>query len=271
MIKYASFALIALFWVTMNGLLWRSEFGSGNNLGASVPAALVWEKILTSPDDSALSINQQGKRLGYVRIRPGVSDGKAAGQVASENEPEGMVRKVLEYQIGSEGSLMSDAIGRSVRFETEFAVGTDLAWKRLRAAAFIRPSRWEIKANAGERDLWLQSSDGDSEWIQRFEFDELRHPQRLFAHVDSPIAAVLLPQFLNSLSETNSPALSLGLKWEARYEWLRIGQNRVRIYRIEARLFDRHRISVWVSRVGEILRIELPGEIKLINDVLYAS
>ena len=141
MIKYASFAVIALFWVVMNGLLWRSEFGSGTNLAATVPASLVWEKILTSPDDSALSINQQGKRLGYLRIRPRVNDGTATEQIANENEPEGMVRKVSEYLLAAEGSLMSETIGRSIRFETDFAVGTDLAWKRFRAAAYMRPSR----------------------------------------------------------------------------------------------------------------------------------
>jgi hypothetical protein len=271
MIKYASFAVIVLFWVAMNGLLWRSEFGSGSKLAAAVPASLVWEKILTSPDDSALSINQDGKRLGYVRIRPRVNDSTATAQVESENEPEGMVRKVSEYSLATEGSMMSEVIGRSIRFETDFTVGTDLSWNRFRAAAFMRPSRWEVKANAVERELWLQSSDGDSEWIHRFDLDELRNPQRLLAQVDSPIAAALLPQFLTPLANTNSPAVSLGLKWEARYEWLRIGQSRVRIYRLEARLLDRHRITVLVSRVGEILRIEFPGEIKLINDVLYAS
>lgn len=271
MIKYASFAVIALFWVVMNGLLWRSEFGSGSSLAASVPASLVWEKILTSPDDSALSINQHGKRLGYLRIRPRVNDGTAAGQVENENQPEGMVRKVSEYSVGTEGSFMSDLIGRSVRFETDFVVASDLSWKRFRAAAFMRPSRWEVKVNAQERELWLQSSDGDSEWIHRFELDELRNPQRLLAQVDSPIAAALLPQFLTPLASTNSSDVSLGLKWEARYEWLRIGRNRVRIYRLEAHLLDRHRITVLVSRVGEILRVELPGEFRLINDVLYES
>jgi hypothetical protein len=66
-------------------------------------------------------------------------------------------------------------------------------------------------------------------------------------------------------------AFSLALKWEAHREWLRIGQNRVRVYRLEARLLDRHRIIVLVSRVGEILRVELPGELRLINDVLFSS
>ena len=53
MIKYASFSVILVFWLVMNGLLWRSEFGSGNKTGSTVPTSLVWEKILTAPDDSS--------------------------------------------------------------------------------------------------------------------------------------------------------------------------------------------------------------------------
>ncbi|HVK59185.1 MAG TPA: hypothetical protein VM735_10415, partial [Candidatus Kapabacteria bacterium] len=114
--------------------------------------------------------------------------------------------------------------------------------------------------------------DGDSEWIHRFSFDDLRSPQQLSRIIDSPLLVALLPQYIPASVSTNTAApLSLGLKWDAHYEWLRIGQNRVRIYRLEAKLLDRHRIVVLVSRVGEILRIELPGELKLINEVLFAS
>ena len=63
----------------------------------------------------------------------------------------------------------------------------------------------------------------------------------------------------------------VALNWTAHYEWLRIGHNRVRIYRLEAKLLDRHRVVVLVSRVGEILRVEFPGDIKLITDIHYAS
>ena len=80
----------------------------------------------------------------------------------------------------------------------------------------------------------------------------------------------MLPQVMAATTQTNRP-LSLALKWEGRYEWLQIGRNKVRIYRLEAKILDRHRIVVLVSRVGEILRIDLPGDIKLVNDVLYAT
>jgi hypothetical protein len=131
----------------------------------------------------------------------------------------------------------------------------------------------ELKAKAADRDVWFHSTDGETEWIHRFTAEDLRDPRRLMGQVDSPLIAGLTAQYLNSLVKTNAGtnAFSLALKWEAHREWLRIGQNRVRVYRLEARLLDRHRIVVLVSRVGEILRVELPGELRLINDVLFSS
>ena len=62
--------------------------------------------------------------------------------------------------------------------------------------------------------------------------------------------------------------MTLGLKWEARNDRLTIGSNPVRVYRLEARLFDRYRAILFVSPVGEILRVELPDDILLTNDAL---
>ena len=273
MIKSATFAVLAIFWVVMNSLLWRAEFGSGHDLASRVPVSLVWEKIITAPDDSSLGVNMAGKKLGYIRIRPVQTEVGAERTIVNENEPEGMVRKLKEYLLQIEGSLVMEALGRSARFESHFAYDTSYAWKRMELNTSMRPDRWTIKANAASREFWFQSTDGDSEWIHRFEFDDLRNPQKLATIIDSPLLTMLLPQYLGAAAATNTTTapLSLGLKWEARYEWLRIGRNRVRIYRLEAKLLDRHSIVVLVSRVGEILRIELPGDLKLINDVLYAS
>ena len=273
MIRVASFVFIALFWALMNGLLWRFEFGSGSKVAAKVPPSSVWEKVLTAPDDSSLSINIGGKKVGYLRIHPRVNESAADTKVANANEIEGIVRKVLEYNFQVEGSLVAEMIGRSVRFDSEFVFDPEFAWQRFRAEGIVRPNRWEIKSDVSDRQIWLQSTDGETEWINSFSFEELRNPQRLMSQLESPILATLLPQLLSTVTSTNNaaPSLSLGLKWETRMDWLRIGRNRVRIYRAEAKLLDQYRIIVLVSRVGEILRIELPGEVKLINEVLYAS
>ena len=61
------FPLITLFWIVMNVLLWRAEFGGGREFGSAVSTEVVWQKILTAPDDSTLEISLNGKKIGYCR------------------------------------------------------------------------------------------------------------------------------------------------------------------------------------------------------------
>ena len=57
-----------------------------------------------------------------------------------------------------------------------------------------------------------------------------------------------------------------GFAWEGGHEWLSLGESRLRVYRLEGHLGRRHRIVVQTTRVGEILRVELPGQVVLLND-----
>ena len=47
------FLIVTAFFVTMNVLLWRSEYGARSYQGSSLPSELVWEKVLTSPTVAA--------------------------------------------------------------------------------------------------------------------------------------------------------------------------------------------------------------------------
>jgi hypothetical protein len=70
------------------------------------------------------------------------------------------------------------------------------------------------------------------------------------------------------LTAPDRSSLALAVKWEARYDTLKIGQEPVRVYRVETRLLDRYPIKVFISRAGEILRVELPDGIVLMHDQL---
>ena len=80
-----------------------------------------------------------------------------------------------------------------------------------------------------------------------------------------PVPLALLGPVMGLEEEPN---LSLGLQWAARNDWLKIGHAQVRVYRLQARLLDRYQIVVVVSRVGEILRVELPNGLLLVNEAL---
>jgi hypothetical protein len=60
------------------------------------------------------------------------------------------------------------------------------------------------------------------------------------------------------------PRVSDGSRGTARCGWVIL----LSVYRLEGRVLERYRLVVWVSRVGEILRVELPGQLHLVNDQL---
>ena len=78
-----TFLGIATFWLTMNILLWRMEYGV---LGGDtpVPTSLVWRKILTAPDSSSLSVYQNKDRTGYCELSTSVGQQMAT---LDENKP----------------------------------------------------------------------------------------------------------------------------------------------------------------------------------------
>ena len=52
---------------------------------------------------------------------------------------------------------------------------------------------------------------------------------------------------------------------------MRIGRTAVQVYRVRTRVLDRYEVCAIVSRAGEILRVELPGQVILVNDRLAAT
>ncbi len=266
MVKRVSFLLIALFWVAMNWLLWRSEFGGGGELGSAVLASLVWEKVLTAPDDSPLEITSHGKKIGYGRWLANVGEELSTGKLGTDEVlPEGMVRQLASYTIDLEGSFLWEGHRGRVRFDLQGRFAADHAWQELALRANLRPTVWELRALAADESLTLKIEDDESRWEHRFTFSDLRRPDKLLKELGYPA----WPGLFNPAMILPAPQdYSLGLNWEARNDWLKIGHSQVRVYRLQARLLDRCQAVVIVSRVGEILRVELPNGLVLVNDAL---
>ncbi len=96
-------------------------------------------------------------------------------------------------------------------------------------------------------------------------FEELRNPQTLLRDFGAPAFLGFLG---GPLRLPTASAITLGLKWEACNDWLKIGRSQVRTYRLQAHLLDRYHVTVFVSRAGELLRVELPTDIVLVNEAL---
>jgi len=261
--------MVTVFWLAMSTLLWRAEFGARRQVGSSIPAGMVWQKMLTAPDHSTLEIRQHTNRIGYCRWRPDVGQEFATGVILSEEEPvEGMVQRLASYSLDVDGNLSLPDFPTRIRFSLVLKLDTNQLWQTFHARVQMRPDLYELSANATEQTVQLNIDAGGDRLNRKFRFIDFQNPQRLLQEFGGPmlpamVAAMGVPLSTNSLS-----AASLGLTWEARNDSILIGRNRVRAYRLQTKLFDRYKITLYVSPVGEVLRGELPGNIVLVNDQL---
>lgn len=265
MFARAAFVLIALFWLTMNALLWRAEFGSRPGEGNSVPAGLVWQKILTAPDNSSLVIFRNEKRIGFCHWISGV--GEQWGEIGDENLPSGMPGKIRGYELRVDASALLVEITNQVRFEGTLKLGRDREWQEFHARFSLRPVTCEVRSLAAERTVRLDVDSSGAHFERVLKFSELRNPAGLVREFLGPFAGGLLEALELPALPANA-GFDPGLKWEAHEDGLWVGHTQVRVYRLKARFLDRYQVSLVVSRVGEILRVELPEGLVLANDQL---
>jgi hypothetical protein len=264
----ASFLLVTAFFITMNVLLWRAEYAGHGHLGSPVPADLVWEKVLTSPDHSALEIRHHGVKIGRAQWAASIGEEPApAAVISDELPPEGMVKMPTGYSISFDGTVSLDDLSR-LRFDLNATLDTNQTWRTVSLRFTIKPFSWEVQATGKEQTLRFLA-DADEKIDRTFTFADLRNPDKIVRELGGPaLPGALAALGLPLPKAGNSPPASLALKWEARNDRLEIRDNLIRVYRLEARLFERLKATLFVSPVGEILRLELPDEIVMINEAL---
>src|SRR2546430_1338328 len=154
MIYRIALILVTAFWVTMNVLLWRAEYGQHGSAGNAVPAEVVWRKILTAPDSSSLSIFHHGKKVGFCHWVSGI--GEELAQISEDSgSPEGMIRHIRGYRLQLEGNVNSDEIGNRVRFESALTLTTNQLWQDFNLRLIFRPTVFEIHTSATEQKVRL--------------------------------------------------------------------------------------------------------------------
>jgi hypothetical protein len=269
MIKRLYFSAVILFWVTMNILLWRAEMGGQHGKsGSPVPPDLVWTRILTAPDDSSLEVYQRGRRLGHCRWWANITEAQNQNQQNPGTESiEGRVERITGYTLDLEGNILINTNQPRLRFTWHSEFGTNKAWRNMSLKLYARPLTIDVKADAAAQTVTVARRDDESTWEQTFTFGDLSKPDKLLGALGLPFGGLLLAGLpaMPSGDLGSIAKLDLGLNWEARNDWLEAGNARVRVYKLQARLFDKYHAVVHVSRVGEILRLELPGDVLLVN------
>lgn len=259
--------LLGIFWAGMNVLLWRAEFGRDTLFAGDVPVEVVWQKVLTAQDSSPLEIRQRGRRIGFCRWTTTIEEAPPTEPVGAG--PEGLVRKLIGYKIELDGNAALGELPDRLRFDAEarLDLNHNLTWVRVWLG--LVSAGVEILASAADESVRLSLDDGSGMVTTRtFKFAQFRDPallgEQLFGSAlsEPSLLGMLLPGL------DNARALAAEFTCRAQNDWLRIGQATIRAYKVEVQLPNRRKAIVYVSRVGEILRVELPGELRLTNQQL---
>ena len=122
--KHGWLLLAGGFWLIMNLLLWRSEYGAGVS-GNPLPVEKVLSRILETPDPSELDIYLGNEKKGSCRWM--VVQLGEEGMVAAENDREGdvdleaaemagLIQDIHAYAISLDGQLQWEDQPRRIRF-----------------------------------------------------------------------------------------------------------------------------------------------------------
>jgi hemolysin-activating ACP:hemolysin acyltransferase len=260
------FAAIAGFWLVMNLLLWRSQSGEHSRIGSAVPVGIVWDKILTAPDNSSLDIYDHGKKIGFCQW---MANAGGAARVLNQSlsrdyAPDGSMAQPGGYGLSLEGNTAIFGTNR-VRFEMRLSLSTNQTWQDFRLTARMRPTVWDIHASAAARNITVKVDGDGGSWQKTVKFSEFEHPESLLEEFGGNgfagfAGAANLPLQKDSITQT-----AAAMRWEAHEDWMPFGHSRVRVYRLETELFGQ-RLRLFASRAGEILWVEAPDQLTLRNE-----
>ncbi len=251
-----TFLAIAAFWLTMNVLLWRAEYGSHGD-ETPVPLELVWKKILTAPDASSLSVYQNGDRSGYCEISTSVGQEMAAVD-ADRPPPEGLARHA-GYQIHLAGNIALGDFTNRLKFDCRLSFSNVSEWREVELKISAHQTLVSIHSVATNQMVHLRINGGGANLMEKdLTFADIQNPNALVRALlgnvgDTLFGAMDLPD-LTTVSAGQKVAL------RANRTRVKIGTEAVPIYRIETDFLG-HSVLVDVSTLGEILRVELPGNI----------
>ncbi len=263
-------AAVTVFWLVMSAWLWLSEFGERRQPG-SIPPSIIWQKILTAPDPSNLEIRFQTNVIGYCRWRPDVGQELATGTRRPDDEPvEGLVQQLAYYSLDFEGSLTLPDFPARTGFSLLLRLDTNRNWQIFSGRLSMRPDVYELSANAAAQTAHLRVDAGADQLNRTFRFTEFQNPQKLLQELGGPMLPMMAAALGVPLSTNQLSAASLGLRWEARHDSVLVGGNRVRAYRLQTKLVNRYKVTLFISPVGELLRAELPYNLVLVHDSLAA-
>ncbi|MFL3666788.1 MAG: hypothetical protein ACJ06V_09445, partial [Verrucomicrobiota bacterium] len=153
------FPVILLFWLAMNVLLWRAEYGDTDR-GSRVSNDVVLNKIFNAPDASNLRVSQNGTLLGFVHWEIIPDEVYFSGT----NQPVGRVESIKGYTLALDGRIQIETLKTKLRFTLRSILGADLGWQNVSTTIDLPPSSWEFAAAATNQVLSVKHDGALGQW-----------------------------------------------------------------------------------------------------------
>lgn len=274
MINRIIFALIFLLWLAANYLLYQYENTNRRKYTSSVPIETVWKKMLTSPDPSSLEIYSQNGRIGTCRWIAGAGEEQMRKFLQAD---EGAIQTPLPrpsyYTIDLDGNVRISELKSVARFYLHATLLDENTWSNIILRLNFDKTTIYMNATAREETVNLKIESGKVFLNRTFKFSELLNPSLVLQSLGFPLGGFLFPEIpanigtsLASTNLNNTPKISLD--WKCYHDNMNIGKVNLRVYRVEAMLWGKFKVAATISRAGEILKVELPENISLINTAL---
>ena len=254
-----SFILVSAFWVVMNVLLWRAEFGRGRETSSDVNPETVMDRLLNAPDMSSLQVLHHGAFIGTLEWKPSLIEA-APGTADAAAAPEGMVQ-TAGYNLDADLILTGEMPADRWRIISHLELDTNRNWVEWDIRVQQRPASWELTARQGQDEVQLRHENGSEHWDKRFSMRDLSNPKAALG----PYALLLPGPLAQNLNQFGADSARQSFQWRARNDWLRVGSSRVRVYRLSASLFANYEMVLYLSRAGEVLKVQLPDTFVLVN------
>jgi len=254
----------------MSFLLWRAEYGDAGR-GSKVSLPVVIEKIFNAPDASNLQVFNNDQSIGFIRWEIIPDEIYFRGT----NQPVGRVESIDGYTLSVDGRLKLEPLKSKLRFTLRTGLDAELNWQSLYATLDSEQDLWEFQTHVTNQVLNVKHEGSLGEWERSVSFEQLNDPFKMVNQLAGPtlggLIQKMLPKDVGSVSEqlknqVDAASIKLGLEWQAFNDFMRLGSTRVRIYRLEAKLPGERDIIIRISRVGEILQVQFPGQLVIDNE-----
>jgi hypothetical protein len=173
--------------------------------------------------------------------------------------PEGVVARA-GYQIHLGGNMSFGDFTNRIKFDGRIEFSAHRQWRELDLKVSSHVATVEIHSVATNQTLRLIIRSDGSVIERNLTFADLQNPNVLLHALGLDFADGLLGDLDLPVPPPASTALAQSFHWQAERDRLKVGREPVSVYRLEARVLDRP-VVIYVSTLGEILRVELPGNI----------